>query len=340
MKRNVALVASLLMLLACGGSTPSSSTGVDQPEQKDISIYAVQDPQIAAQLAVGMTQGFFTKHGLNVTPVYFSSGSAVAPGFASGGIQVGLASSLAMIGTIAAGLPVEMIGRVSDVSGGMGIVVSKDMGNQPTALLGKKLGMIKAAPSLVLFHNFTAKYGLDQSKIQIVNFTDPADLVTAFVRKDIDAVLIWNPAFSESAQYGNILVSGTTSYIGGSKEASKLFAVPIGMFTTPSFAKDNPKTLVAILRAFADATDWINSHQSQTATVLAGILKTPIDLTKEMVAQNTYTMTIDDSVMQTLDEETQFVYDAKLIKVNPKAKDYVDTSFLKTADPSAVKVSQ
>lgn len=345
------LIASLavLALAACGGGggagdddtdaspDPSTSAG-GELEMSKVTVHSVQDPQLAAQLAVAAKMGFFEKYGLEVQAHYFPTGSAIAPGFVSGSVQIGIASSLAMVSVIASGFDAKLIGVVSEVSGGMGLVAKKSLGYDPKNLAGKKLGIIDAPPTKVMLANFaeqSQELGLDFADVQLVNFQDPATMQTAFANGDLDAIAIWNPTFLNATQFGNILFSGSVSYLpDGEAHDWDLFAVPIGIYTTTDFSEKNPNTLVAILQGLNDATNYINENPDELTAVLVDLLHTPEDLTANMVAQNSYMMTVDQELVDNLRDQTNFLFENKVLSENPDPADYLDLSFLSQVDPS------
>lgn len=217
------------------------STGLaaaQAPERKSLDVHTARDAQLASQLVIGQTKGFFRAHGLDVQIKYFTAGSEIPPGMAAGSIVMASAGAPNAISLVATNFPMKVIAQIADISGAQGVVVRPQAGIRvPKDLEGKKMGIVKAGPALDLFGKFSRAYGVDQNKITMANMLPP-DLLTAFAKGDIDAYAVWEPYLTRGEQLGGkVLHTGTQSYVPGAEGPKRIFSMACVLFTLESFVK-------------------------------------------------------------------------------------------------------
>ncbi|HEY7363496.1 MAG TPA: ABC transporter substrate-binding protein, partial [Methylomirabilota bacterium] len=271
----VRVVIALLTLVM--GSTGLAAA--QAPERKNLDVHTARDAQLASQLVIGQTKGFFRAHGLDVQIKYFTAGSEIPPGMAAGSIVMASAGAPNAISLAANNFPMKVIAQIADISGAQGIVVRPQAGiRAPKDLEGKKMGIVKAGPALDLFGKFSRAYGVDQSKITMANMLPP-DLLTAFAKGDIDAYAVWEPYLTRGEQLGGkVLHTGTQSYVPGAEGPKRIFSMACVLFTLESFIKQNPNTTVALLRGLKQAQQFL-AGPANTEAVL-DILTEPLNIPK------------------------------------------------------------
>jgi len=245
------------------------STGLaaaQAPERKSLDVHTARDAQLASQLVIGQTKGFFRAHGLDVQIKYFTAGSEIPPGMAAGSIVMASAGAPNAISLAATNFPMKVIAQIADISGAQGVVVRPQAGIRvPKDLEGKKMGIVKAGPALDLFGKFSRAYGVDQNKITMSNMLPP-DLLTAFAKGDIDAYAVWEPYLTRGEQLGGkVLHTGTQSYVPGAEGPKRIFSMACVLFTLESFVKQNPNTTVALLRGLKQAQQFLENPANAEA---------------------------------------------------------------------------
>ncbi|MBI4591696.1 MAG: ABC transporter substrate-binding protein [Candidatus Rokubacteria bacterium] len=311
------------------------------PERKSLDIHTARDAQLASQLVIAQTKGFFREEGIQVQIKYFTAGSEIPPGMAAGSIVMASAGAPNAISLAASNFPMRVIAQIADISGAQGIVVRSQAGIRvPKDLEGKRLGIVKAGPALDLFGKFSRTYQVDQSKITMANMLPP-DLLTAFVKGDIDAYAVWEPYLTRGEQAGGkLLHTGTYSYVPGAEGAKRIFSMACVLFTLESFLKDNPNTTVAVLRSLRRAQQFLENPANAEAVL--DILTEPLNIPKadlrKIMGRNRYQLQIDQALLDSMDSQTEFLHSSGFLRSAPKARTYVEPRFLGQVDPALVKI--
>jgi NitT/TauT family transport system substrate-binding protein len=330
-------VIALLTLVM--GSTGLAAA--QAPERKNLDVHTARDAQLASQLVIGQTKGFFRAHGLDVQIKYFTAGSEIPPGMAAGSIVMASAGAPNAISLAANNFPMKVIAQIADISGAQGVVVRPQAGIRvPKDLEGKKMGIVKAGPALDLFGKFSRAYGVDQNKITMANMLPP-DLLTAFAKGDIDAYAVWEPYLTRGEQLGGkVLHTGTQSYVPGAEGPKRIFSMACVLFTLESFIKQNPNTTVALLRGLKQAQQFL-AGPANTEAVL-DILTEPLNIPKadlrKIMARNRYQLQIDQALLDSMDAQTEFLHSIGFLRSAPKARSYVEPRFLREVDPALVRI--
>ncbi|HEY7365483.1 MAG TPA: ABC transporter substrate-binding protein [Methylomirabilota bacterium] len=333
----VRVVIALLTLVM--GSTGLAAA--QAPERKSLDVHTARDAQLASQLVIGQTKGFFRAHGLDVQIKYFTAGSEIPPGMAAGSIVMASAGAPNAISLAATNFPMKVIAQIADISGAQGVVVRPQAGIRvPKDLEGKKMGIVKAGPALDLFGKFSRAYGVDQNKITMANMLPP-DLLTAFAKGDIDAYAVWEPYLTRGEQLGGkVLHTGTQSYVPGAEGPKRIFSMACVLFTLESFIKQNPNTTVALLRGLKQAQQFL-AGPANTEAVL-DILTEPLNIPKadlrKIMARNRYQLQIDQALLDSMDAQTEFLHSIGFLRSAPKARSYVEPRFLREVDPALVRI--
>jgi NitT/TauT family transport system substrate-binding protein len=245
------------------------------------------------------------------------------------------------ISLAASNFPMRVIAQIADIAGAQGVVVRAQAGIRvPKDLEGKRMGIVKAGPALDLFGRFSRTYGVDQSKITMANMLPP-DLLTAFVKGDIDAYAVWEPYLTRGEQVGGkLLHTGTQSYIPGAEGPKRIFSMACVLFTLESFLKENPNTTVALLRGLRQAQQFLDDPANAEAVL--DILSAPLNIPKadlrKIMGRNRYQLQIDQALLDSMDGQTEFLHSIGFLRGAPKARTFVEPRFLREVDPALVKI--
>src|SRR5207247_1212960 len=142
--RHGMLWIALAGLVAIVALTIGPATGA-APERKTLDVHTARDAQLASQLVIGQTKGFFREQGVDVQVKYFTAGSEIPPGMAAGSIVMASAGAPNAISLAATNFPMRVIAQMGDVAGAQGVVVRPQAGIRvPKDLAGKRMGIVKA----------------------------------------------------------------------------------------------------------------------------------------------------------------------------------------------------
>lgn len=316
------------------------ATVAAQPETADVSLGVSQSPQLCAQVVVGLEQGLFKKEGLNPQIKWTPSGREFAEAFAARAVVMGTSGEQPAINLAARGLPVRVFAQLSEMSDSLGAVVKKDI-QKPEDLYGRKVAFFPGTTSELLFQGFVRRYNLDPAKMQQFHM-DMAESVAAFIRGDVDAIFGWEPNVTRTVRAGGkVLASGSRSFVPG-QEGPHRMTPGHGVFSVNvDFARDNPKTVRAMLRVLVAANEYLQ-NKDNVPTVARWINKQTNmapDLIEVTMRGTRYAMALDQGLAEDMGVTVQFMLDKKQISRKMTPKDLYVLEPLRDVDSKLATVS-
>ncbi|MGH7331993.1 MAG: ABC transporter substrate-binding protein [Candidatus Rokuibacteriota bacterium] len=337
MRMLIAVVAVVVLVLV-GDAVPA---GAQKPEVAEVEAWLVRDPQMSAQFAVADQLGYFKEQGVKVNIRWYIAGTDLPSMWGAGNVHLGTATATMVVPIAAAGQAIYNIAPQSDIGGVQQVVLGKraqEIVKSPKDLEKIKIGMPKGASVTMAIQNMAKATGVDFQKLQFVNLSPP-DAVTALAKGDIDAMAAWAPwtfrAVKEAG--GKVYFTGTRSSIPGKEGTVDWLRVHAGVVASGKMLKDNPNTLKAVLRAVRKATQTLNTDREAMVKIIAREMKIEEGLAREIMAYNTYSMEMNETIYQGMGDFVDFLYALNRIpqKIGPDSVFY--TKILKEVDPSLVK---
>src|SRR5437773_4953545 len=175
------------------------------------------------------------------------------------------------------GVPLRVTGVATAVLGA--IVARKDAGlTKVEDLKGKKIAAVVGTSTFFDSRALTLKgYGLDlQKDTQIVTATAPPDMVTLLAKKDVDAIIAWQP-ISDS-----VVLNGTGVYLAKQIDLWRKatgrtsgFPVHVCYLVHADFLKSNPAIAGDLNAAQKDAVDIWYGKPDRAKAIVADVTKLP-----------------------------------------------------------------
>ena len=344
------LAVACLLLGACAPAAPapapSSPTSAPAaaskpaPEVKQVEIWAVKDPQEAAQIALADALGYYKEEGLDATVKWIVSGTDM-PSLAASG-QVNFYGEGNFTTAILRDKNVDMryVMRTADISGTQSFVLGPNANiASPKDLEGKKVGMAAGSGVSVAIANMAKQHGIAYDKIQFVNL-QPPDQAPALARGDIDAMAVWEPwSLAGRKLGGKVYFTGNHSFIDGQDKQVAWLYLDSGINVKGDFMDKNPNTVKAVMRAIMRATDYINSNPiEKSAEVLSKSLEVPAADLMTIMKENIYSNEWDQRAVEGSNEFIQWGANLKYVSKPVDVKEVVDFRLLKELAPDKVKV--
>lgn len=278
MKKRIALVAAaaaaLLVLTGCTDSAaPEESapadSGTTELRQIRVASLPISD-QIALQ--VGIDEGIYAKHGLEVEVVPAQGGAQAIPALLSGDIQFAIGQPF---GPFRAGLQDLGITVISDFSQSLasghdvnGVVALADSGIvSPKDLSGKKVAVnsLGAAGDLTISAAVDADGG-DSSTIEFVEVAFP-DAEAQLEAGNIDAAWVPDPFMSKIAANGNLVVHPYQAVLPGLTVLTNI--------TTNELIESDPELVKAYVAATAEAQEFTENNEAAARAAIVKHLGIP-----------------------------------------------------------------
>lgn len=276
-RRLTALAAVAVAMLALAGCTDSAAPtpeasadgSSDELRQVRVASLPISD-QIALQ--VGIDEGIFEKHGLDVEVVPAQGGAQAIPALLSGDIQFAIGQPF---GPFRAGLQDLGITVISNFSSSLaegadvnGVVSLADSGIvSPKDLEGKKVSVnsIGAAGDLTIMAAVDADGG-DSSKVEFVEVAFP-DVEAQLVAGNIDAGWVPDPFLSKMAATGNLVVSPYQAVLPG--------LTVLTNFTTNELIEKDPQLVEDYAAAVAEALEFTQNNDDAARAAIVTHLGIP-----------------------------------------------------------------
>jgi NitT/TauT family transport system substrate-binding protein len=311
------------------------------PEQKQVDIWAVRDPQEAAAIAIAKELNFYKDEGLEATVKWIVSGTDMPSLVASG--QINFAGESVITSAILRdkGIDVRYVMPTANIAGTQCFVLGpKAAIKSPKDLEGKKIGMAAGSGVAIAIRNMAKQYDADYTKLVFVNL-QPPDQAPALERGDIDAMAVWQPwALAGTNLGGKLYFTGNKSYVDGAEKAVNWMYLDAGLNVPGPYLAKNPNTVKAVMRAILKGIAYINAHPIEdSAKILSGPLNVPETDLVPIMKQNIYSATIDQTIVDGATELLTYGADSKIGWFDkPYApKELYDLTLLKEVAPDQVK---
>jgi sulfonate transport system substrate-binding protein len=260
----VALLITLLFLTA--GCRPGEAN------KNEIRIGYQKFGVLSILKARGTLEKRFESQGIRVKWIQFPAGPQLLEALHAGSIDIGETGNTPPIFAQAAGTPLVYIGAGKPRPEAEAIVVHHDSPIHDIGQLkGKKIALNKGSNVHYLLLKVLEKAGLSYSDIRPV-YLPPADAKAAFIRKSVDAWVIWDPYFADAQTDLNVRI--LTDAKGYTSNRSYYFS-------SKDFAQENPDKIQILLDELQKSAEWFNQNPDQTAKLLAeqiGMDLKPVDI--------------------------------------------------------------
>lgn len=244
MRRIPAILALTLALLSAWPASPA-------PAQAPVTIgyQLIYNPW-----KVAIAEGTFEQAtGRDIRWRKFDSGAKVLTAMASGDVAIALVGSSGIATGVSRGIDMQLFWIAEDIGAAEALVVRDGSGIETWAdLAGKKLGVPFAATTH--YHTLFAleHFKVDPASVEIINM-QPNQIAAAWLRRQIDAAFVWNPALGRIQQTGKVLItSGELSRLGR--------ATFDGLVVQRAFAEAEPAFMRRFVEVIAAADESYRSR--------------------------------------------------------------------------------
>lgn len=283
MSRSKTLLAGLAVLagtaLLAGCASDSSGSGGDGTtgELKHITVATNPSAQ-TAPLYLGIQDGIFAEHGLDVELVPQTDVAAIISGVASGQYDFGFATVVHVINANLNDIPIRAVATVEgqqkaseEPDEGNALVAGPDTGISSAGDLGgKTLGVIGLSSlNTLAAWDMAAKDGVDTSTINLVQLPF-GQMPAALASGDIDAAVIQAPFIADAVSQGATII--------GKPNVETFPDMAVGLYTTSqNYIDANADTV----EAFAQAMIESQEHATENIDKAKETLVANLNITEE-----------------------------------------------------------
>ena len=254
-------------------------------------------------LDVGIAQGFYQKHGLEIEAVNFAGSAKLQQGLAADAVDIGLGSG-PELSFVAKGNTDLGIAAFAGPAAGLVLIARPDAGiDKPADLKGKKIS-VSTVSGLTdwMVHQVSQQQGWGPDGIQNTPLGSDEAQVAALRTKDIDGMAI------------DVAGAYTLQAAGDAKIILRFSAIVPDFinhitYATNKIIAEHPDRVRAFLAAWFETVAWMRQHKDESVAIAAPVMhKTP------EIAARAY-----DEVMPSLSDTGKF---------DPKAVAVLSRSFV------------
>lgn len=272
---------ALVMLSACGGSDPNSTNQTDAEGLTEINVGVIPILD-TVPIYLGVDEGIFEEHGLDVNLQEAQGGAAIIPAVQSGDFDIGFSNVTSLIVARSQGLPLQLVAAGPNSTGDpvedyAAVLVPED--SDITAIEDLD-GATVAINTLNNINDTVLREGMSQaggnpSSMDLVEVAFP-DMQSQVESGNVDAMVVVEPfqTIGESA--------GMRSIYAPYAEPTEDLSVA-GYFTSEQMIASEPDTVDAFAAAMREAQQFADDNPDAAKDIMTSYITIDEDIVPDLV---------------------------------------------------------
>lgn len=266
--------------LAVAGMTAAAAAAWAAPEKANVSVQIYPGSMLNVPLHVGVEQGLFKKHGLEVALTAVPSGPLAQQALVTGDLDIAYGSSDPGIAAKAKGADTQIF--LGFYNGNVWSLVTRNGVKTPTAakgypavmhdLKGMRVGVTgRGAASEFIVRNMFEEAGMSGDDASYVAVGGPATAYPAVQASQVDVVLAFEPLMTlmQTQSSGQILLDFRKGQ--GPAWMQRMNGAFVTFNATRKFLGQNPQTVKAFQQGWIDSVKWVKDPANRKT--LGAIMK-------------------------------------------------------------------
>jgi NitT/TauT family transport system substrate-binding protein len=296
----------------------SSCTKPTVPEKTEKLRIAIYPDTVSALIYIAQEQGFFKRHGLDVSLENYQTGVLAVNGLIAGKADAATATEfvLALQGFKRADLRTIAAISFSDT---MEVVARRDRGiKNPEDLKGKIVGVPKTTIAEFFLNTFLSLRSILPGEVRTVDLK-PADLVKALSEGKIDAASCF-PPFSD-AMKKNLAGNAISWPIQGGQDYHLVLMI------RDELIKNRPLAVTGFLKGVIEAEDFLRKDEDGAQRIVERALGLDPASVANTWARTRFRVRLDQSLLTLLEDEGRWAIRNKLVD-GQKVPNYLNFLYL------------
>ncbi|MCK6208966.1 ABC transporter substrate-binding protein [Georgenia sp. EYE_87] len=270
--------AALFLLAACSGGNPAPATPAGTAEAASTAAAADSELEAVtvgvmpivdtAGIRLGIEQGIFAEHGLQLELTESGQGGAATiPGVVSGQVQFGFSNTPALLSAHAQGLNLPIVAPAASSTGVAGedtasVVVPADSDIEDAADLASRTVAVNTLRSIgdSTVRETVEKDGGDPDAIEFVEIAFP-DMLGALAQGQVDAAWVVEPFSTIAQQQGNRVLA--SNYV--ETDPDLLIAA---YFTSAELIESDPELVERFTAAITESQAFAEANPDRVREIL------------------------------------------------------------------------
>jgi NitT/TauT family transport system substrate-binding protein len=298
------IVMSALVLAGCGGGdseadSGAGATGEQAGELTVVSVGAIPIVDVAP-LYLGVEQGIFADHGLQVEPFLAQGGAAIVPAVVTGDAQFGFSNITSLLQAEARGVPLALVAAGPGATGDpkadfAAVIVKADSPVQDAADLAGRTVAINSINNIsdTVVRETVRQAGGDAESIKFVELPFP-NMVAAVADGSVDAAFTVEPFATVGKQQGMRAIASPYTQTDSDLTVA-------GYFTSDQYAAENPEVVQAFADAMVEAQQYATDHTDEARAVLGSYTQIQPEVAAALTLPTYQTEINRDSVAKLLE---------------------------------------
>lgn len=326
MLASLAAAATVACLFACTRSGHKPAV----PLEKVVIAYSTFPHAVLAQIA--LVQGYYLQEGLEPIPQFHAYGKKALDAVLDGKADFATVGETPTMFAIMKGGEISILATIQASGKNTAIFARKDKGIlSPGDLKGRRIAVTPGTIGEFFMDTFLAVHGVSKKDLRVVNL-DPKALQAALANGDVDAASTWDPFITQMQR--NLGDKGITFY------DADIYTQSFNVVATRDFVGRNPGTVQKMLRALIKAEDFVRQNPSEAQKVIADFNKIELTLVREIWPGNSFTVTLDQSLLLALEDESRWAINNGLVREAniPNYLDFIYLDGLASVKPKAIRI--
>ncbi len=281
--------------------------------------FAYQDRIGSALCIVAVEKGFFETAGVKVTAFRFNNGPACAEALFSGAADVATMGDTPAIIAATRGLPMTFIASHGSGEHRHRLMVAN---NSPIRhieqLAGQAIGVKKGTSTYGGLLAFLEAHQLSADDVRIIDMR-PTEMPEALLAGSISAFAASEPTPSLAETQGARQLA-TLGGLGNN--------YPLLMLANNRLLEQHPEQVRRFMQTLQHAVQFIQEQPAETEAILAKATGLPPDLMRRSMALHSYRLTLDETVLASLEVSSEFLREQGIVERQPDLRQVSDAGYL------------
>jgi NitT/TauT family transport system substrate-binding protein len=319
-------------VVLCGAVVHILSKGPPPPRLKERIVIAAPNHPSAGPIFVALKENFFRQDGLDVIHRPYGLGTQALQSVLDGKADIALVANTPFILATMRGEKIAIFATIYRSRHDNVLMTLTDRGiTKPKDLVGKTIGAASGTSLQFFLDTMLLANDVPEQLVAVLDIRPPG-LANALQSGRVDAVVVFPPY---SLEMQGLLGKRAVIIFG-----EDIHTAPFNLIAKQDYLAKHPDTVRKVLAALNRAVDHAVNNPAQTQETVREYLNLETRRTAKMFETSEFGLTLDQSLLLALDDETRWAMKKGLVKTGPIPNylDYLNFEPLLSVNPDAVKI--